>query len=159
MISESFRLLILDVDGVLTDGTFSWNHNSEESKKFSFRDVNGISLAKRNGFEIAIVSGEESPLTSRFAERFGIAHVIQGCKDKASAIRQLCSQLSIELSQVVFMGDDYQDREAMQICGYSACPHDAHSSAQEVASFKAKSNGGQGAVRELVDHLLIGLKS
>lgn len=158
MTCESYRLLILDVDGVLTDGTFRWNSNLVESKSFSFRDVNGISLAKRSGIEVAIVSGEDSLVTTRFAERFGVSHVVQGCKDKASAIKQLCNELSIDLSQVVFMGDDYQDREAMQICGLSACPHDAHHSAQEVASFKAKSNGGRGAVRELVDYLLLGSK-
>lgn len=153
MTSEQYRLLVLDVDGVLTDGRFTWDQHDSELKSFSFRDVNGISIARRKGMEIALVSGEDSPITTRFAHRFGISHVVQGCKDKAGAIERLSKELRIDMSEVVFMGDDHQDRLAMTICGFSACPQDAHSSVREIAGFVATAKGGSGAVRELVDFL------
>lgn len=147
------KAVVLDIDGVLTDGTFWWDANNAESKRFSFRDVMGISRAARGGMLFALVSGEANGIVDRYAAKMGIAFVSQGCKDKAAAVRQFSSQHALDLEQVCFMGDDINDLEAMAIVGFSAAPADAHESALEAANLVTKNPGGRGAVRELLDHL------
>jgi 3-deoxy-D-manno-octulosonate 8-phosphate phosphatase (KDO 8-P phosphatase) len=157
--SQKIKMLALDVDGVLTDGGFWWGSGSgpcaEEWKRFSFLDVMGVSLARKAGLRIALISGEASPLVDRFAIQMGITDVVQGCKDKAAALRTLAKRHKIALRSVAFMGDDVNDLGALKICGLPACPATAHPQVLAVARFVAKRPGGNGAVRELVDHLLI----
>ena len=81
------KAVALDVDGVFTDGSFVWGPDGEEFKRFSFRDVMGISLARKAGIRFALISGEETPFVDRFAQKMGIADVYPGCKDKAAALR------------------------------------------------------------------------
>ena len=83
------RAVALDVDGVLTDGGVWWGPNGEEWKRFSFRDIMGVSLARKAGLLVALISGEDSPLVDRFANKLGITDVAKGCKDKAEAVREL----------------------------------------------------------------------
>ncbi len=154
MTSDQIQLLVLDVDGVLTDGCFSWSEVTGEVKKFSFRDINGVALAMRSGMEVALVSGEDSPITMMYAKKMGISHVIQGCKDKLSAVSDLAQSLGLAFSEIAYMGDDYQDYEAMEACGISACPVDAHSSVKEIATYVVESAGGNGAVRNFIDLIL-----
>ena len=86
---KRIRAVVLDVDGVLTDGAFIWGPNGEEFKSFSFRDVMGISLARKSGMIFALISGEASPLVDRFARKMGITDVHKGCTDKAAALEPL----------------------------------------------------------------------
>jgi len=148
------QMVALDVDGVLTDGRFWWGPNGEEWKRFSFIDVMGVSLARKAGLRIALISGEASPLVDRFATKMGITDVVKGCKDKAAALRTLAERHKIPLKSVAFMGDDVNDLDALKICGLPACPASAHREILAVARFVAKQPGGNGAVRELVDYLL-----
>src|SRR6516164_4512110 len=101
--------VVIDVDGVLTDGTFWWGPNGEEFKRFSFADVMGISLARKAGIVFALISGEDSPLVDRFAAKMQIRHVYKGCKDKAAALRSFVATAGLDLSEVCFMGDDVND--------------------------------------------------
>jgi 3-deoxy-D-manno-octulosonate 8-phosphate phosphatase (KDO 8-P phosphatase) len=149
-----FKAVAFDVDGVLTDGFFVWGPDGAESKRFSFRDVMGVSLAKKAGMVIALISGEDSSLVDRFAKKMGIASVYKGCKNKALALQDFANAQRLELSDVVFMGDDINDLEAMKLAGLSAVPADAHASVLTIAGFVASRAGGHGAVRELVDFLL-----
>lgn len=148
------KAVALDVDGVLTDGSFAWGPNGEEFKSFSFLDVMGISLGKKSGLIFALISGEDSPLVDRFARKMGIADVYKGCKDKADALKDFSARYGLELSQVCFVGDDVNDVPAMRIAGLAAIPATAHSSARDTAGFIAQRPGGRGAVREVIDHLL-----
>jgi len=148
------QMVALDVDGVLTDGGFLWGPNGGEWKRFSFIDVMGVSLARKAGLRIALISGEASPLVDRFATKMGITDVVKGCKDKATALRALAERHKIPLKFVAFMGDDVNDLGALKICGLPACPATAHGEILAVARFVAKRPGGNGAVRELVDYLL-----
>ena len=150
----SIRAIVLDVDGVLTDGTVWWGPNGEEWKRFSFADIMGVSLAVKAGLRVALVSGEDSPLVDRFAEKFALTDVVKGCKDKAAALREFSTRHQIPLPEICFMGDDINDAAAMKLAGAAAAPANAHRSLRSMAGFLAKNPGGQGAVRELIDSIL-----
>ncbi|MHB1793385.1 MAG: KdsC family phosphatase [Acidobacteriaceae bacterium] len=151
---KDIRAIALDVDGVLTDGGVWWGPNGEEWKRFSFADIMGVSNACKAGLIVTLISGEDSPLVDRFAEKFQIADITKGCRDKASALRAFAERQQLPLSAICFMGDDINDIAAQQIAGLSAAPADAHASVLAKATFIAKNNGGNGAVRELIDAIL-----
>lgn len=146
--------MALDVDGVLTDGTFIWGPSGEEFKRFSFRDVMGISEALKSGILLALISGEESPLVDRYARKMGITAVYKGCKDKGAALREFAGAHGIPLEEVCFVGDDVNDLPAFAIAGLAATPADAHPLAKKAATYVARASGGHGAVREILDHLM-----
>jgi 3-deoxy-D-manno-octulosonate 8-phosphate phosphatase (KDO 8-P phosphatase) len=147
------KAVALDVDGVLTDGTFWWDAHGAELKRFSFRDVMGIARATRAGMSFALISGEKNGIVDRYAAKMGVTHVRQGCKDKAAALREFSAEHSVALDQICFMGDDINDLGAMAIAGFTAAPSDAHESVLKTANLVTNRPGGQGAVRELLDFL------
>jgi len=148
------KAIALDVDGVLTDGGVWWGPNGEEWKRFSFADIMGVSRARKAGYVIALISGEDSPLVDRFAQKLGITYIEKNCKDKETALRRFSESASVPLGQICFMGDDVNDAGAMSIAGLSAVPANAQRAVREKASFVSTHNGGNGAVRELVEALL-----
>jgi 3-deoxy-D-manno-octulosonate 8-phosphate phosphatase (KDO 8-P phosphatase) len=148
------KAVALDVDGVLTDGTFCWSSDGSESKRFSFMDVMGVSLGRKAGLIFALISGENSPLVGRYAQKMGIGDIYQGCKDKAAALREFAAKHGLEMTEVCLMGDDINDVPAMELAGFSAAPPSAHESALSVAQYITKHPGGNGAVRELIDAIL-----
>ena len=151
--------IAFDVDGVLTDGRLLWTASTgEEIKSFHFSDIMGISLLRRLGLKLALVSGEASPLVDRFAAKMHIHHVIKGTRDKAAALRDFATRFNLDLNQTAYFGDDINDLFAMEIAGLTACPSNA---ATEVRDYVQSRNGfisikpgGQGAVRELTDLIL-----
>lgn len=151
---KEIKAIALDVDGVLTDGGVWWGPGGEEWKRFCFADIMGVSRARKAGILITLISGEDSPLVDRFAEKLGIADVEKGCKDKAGALRRFAAKVALDLSEICFMGDDINDVPAMNIAGLSAAPANAQPPARDCAAFIANSNGGNGAVRELVEAVL-----
>jgi 3-deoxy-D-manno-octulosonate 8-phosphate phosphatase (KDO 8-P phosphatase) len=151
---ERIRAVALDVDGVLTDGGLWWGPGGEEWKRFCFADIMGVSLARRAGLKLALISGEDSPLVDRYAQKMHIQHVIKGCRNKAAALREFAAAAGIELAEICFMGDDVNDLPAMQIAGFSAAPANAAQDVLAKADFIAKCAGGNGAVRELMEALL-----
>lgn len=152
---EHIKAVALDVDGVLTDGTFIWGINGQEYKEFSFTDVMGISLASKSGIIFALISGESSSLVDKFAEKMKIVDVYKGTKDKAAALISFAKKNKLELSQVCFMGDDVNDLGALQLAGFSAVPANAHESVKRIAKLVTTKSGGNGAVRELLDLILV----
>ena len=111
---------------MLTDGGLWWGPDGEEWKRFCFADIMGVSLARRAGLELALISGEDSPLVDRYAQKMHIQHVIKGCRDKAAALREFATwPLGIELAEICFMGDDVNDLPAMRIAGLRAAPANA----------------------------------
>ncbi|MGA7245220.1 MAG: HAD hydrolase family protein [Terracidiphilus sp.] len=151
---EQIRAVVLDVDGVLTDGGLWWGPLGEEWKRFCFADIMGVSLARRAGLGLALISGEDSPLVDRYAQKMHIKHVVKGCRDKAAALREYATSADIDLAQICFMGDDVNDLAAMRIAGCAAAPANASRDVLAEADFVSQKNGGNGAVRELVDALL-----
>ena len=151
---KQIRAVALDVDGVLTDGGLWWGANGEELKRFCFSDIMGLSLARRAGLELALISGESSPLVDRYAAKMHIRHVVKGCRNKATALSEFSAATGIGLKEICFMGDDINDLPAMEIAGLSAAPANAARAVLAGAGFVAKSSGGNGAVRELIEALL-----
>lgn len=152
---KHLKAIVLDVDGVLTDGGVWWGPNGEEWKRFCFADIMGVSLARKSGLALGLISGEDSPLVDRFAAKMDISDIEKNCKDKACALRSFAIRRGLDLSEICFMGDDVNDIEAMDIAGLAAAPANAVSAALKKAAFIATKNGGNGAVRELVDAILL----
>jgi 3-deoxy-D-manno-octulosonate 8-phosphate phosphatase (KDO 8-P phosphatase) len=146
--------LVMDVDGVLTDGTFLWSDTGGESKRFSFEDVMGLSRARRAGLKLGLISGEDSGLVDRFAAKVGIPSVAKGCKEKAAALRDFAEKNSTSLAQTAYIGDDVNDLSALAIAGLSVAPANARPEVKAVVQLVLQRSGGQGAVRELVELIL-----
>jgi 3-deoxy-D-manno-octulosonate 8-phosphate phosphatase (KDO 8-P phosphatase) len=150
----SIEALVMDVDGVLTDGTFSWSESGGESKRFSFEDVMGLSRARRAGLKLGLISGEDSPLVDRFADKIGISNVAKGCKEKGVALREFSKSTGIPLERIAYVGDDVNDLPALAIAGLSVAPANAQPPVKAVAALVLARSGGQGAARELVEMIL-----
>ncbi|MGB9233645.1 MAG: HAD-IIIA family hydrolase [Terriglobales bacterium] len=153
-VTQKIKAIAMDVDGVLTDGGVWWGPNGEEWKRFHFADIMGLSLARKSGIAIVLISGENSPLVDRLADKLGIGDVHKGCKDKAGVLRSFAEKRGLQLQEICFIGDDVNDLPALAIVGFSACPADARPSVRERCQYVAKLGGGNGAVREVVDMLL-----
>ena len=153
----TLRAIAFDVDGVLTDGTLIWSSTGEESKRFSFTDIMGVSLLRRLGIRMALISGEPSPLVDLYAKKMHIPFVQKGTRDKATALREFSAKFDIPLERTCFFGDDVNDLFAMEIAGLCACPSNA---AEEVRTYVAEHGfvstqpGGHGAVRSFADAIL-----
>lgn len=152
--TNTIDAVVMDVDGVLTDGGFWWTPQGEELKRFCFLDVMGVSIGKKAGLTFGLISGESTPFAGLFAEKMGIAEIHIGCKDKASALRGISDRQGIALKNICYIGDDINDLSAMEIAGLSAAPANAHASVLSVAKIHLKAVGGNGAVRELIDRIL-----
>jgi 3-deoxy-D-manno-octulosonate 8-phosphate phosphatase (KDO 8-P phosphatase) len=150
----AIKLIAMDVDGVLTDGSFWWGPNGEEWKRFHFADIMGLSLARRAGLILALISGEDSPLIDRLAAKMQITDVRKNSKDKAGALRGLAELHGLSLAEVCFMGDDVNDLPALEIAGLAAAPADAQPSVRAKCRFVSTATGGNGAVRELIERVL-----
>lgn len=148
------RAVALDVDGVFTDGGVWWNETGEAFKRFSFRDIMGVSLGRKAGYQFALISGEGGPLLDRLAMKLGIEAVFPDCKDKAAALRLFSERTQLPPEAICFLGDDVNDLEALALAGLSACPADAHASVKAKVDWVLEARGGQGAVRELLDRLM-----
>jgi 3-deoxy-D-manno-octulosonate 8-phosphate phosphatase (KDO 8-P phosphatase) len=157
-IAKKIKAIAMDVDGVLTDGGVWWGPNGEEWKRFHFADIMGLSLARKAGMVIVLMSGENSPLVDRLASKFGIVDVHKECKDKAAALRTFSDKHGLRLQEICFIGDDVNDLPALNIVGLSACPADARPSVREHCQVVTKLGGGNGAVREVVDMLVASAK-
>ena len=150
------KAIALDFDGVLTDGSFWWGPDGVEWKRLSFSDVMGVSLARKAGLLVTIISGEDSPLVDRFAAKMNLADITKGCKDKAAALSAFAERQYLSPVEICFMGDDVNDIAAMELAGLSAAPADARPAVVRKADFVTSASGGNGAVRELVDLILAG---
>lgn len=157
-IRQKIRAVAMDVDGVLTDGTYWWGVNGEELKRFCVADGTGIAEALRAGVRIALISGESSTagmaLVQRFADKLNITDVFKGCHDKARAVRDFALLHNLDLSEVCYIGDDLIDVPALSIVGLGAAPADAQLMAKMSAQLVTERSGGHGAVRELLDLIL-----
>lgn len=151
---KNIKLLVLDVDGVLTDGSLFYTKDGEAFKRFNVRDGQGIKLAQAYNLEIALISGRECEIVKNRTSELGIKHVYQHCYDKAKKIRELSKELNIPLEQTAFIGDDILDVPALEIVGLPVCPKDAHPSAASKAKILTEANGGKGCAREVIDLIL-----
>lgn len=150
---ERIKLLALDVDGVLTDGTLYYSPDGV-MQAFNSKDGAGIIELLRRDFPVALVSFRDFPATRRRAADLGIELLCLGSSKKADALKGLAEYLSIEPSEILFMGDGILDIPAIKLAGIGACPADAHRDVIAVSEIVTESSGGKGAVREVIDMLL-----
>ena len=148
------RLLVLDVDGVLTDGVLVYGASGEETKRFHVRDGLAIQAARRAGLEIAVVSGRASAAVTRRMSELGVVEVHQGVADKESLLRGLLARLGVKAVETAVMGDDLLDLPLMRIVGLAMAPSDAVLDVRRAAGWVSGAAGGHGAVREAVELLL-----
>lgn len=148
------KLLILDVDGVMTDGSIILDKNGNELKRFHVRDGHGIKMIGRAGIKVAIITGRKSKVVEIRAKELGITEVYQKIFKKSVVFEKLIKKYKCRDENVAFMGDDVVDRELLKRAGLSAAPADAEDEAKKLADFVAKRNGGRGAVREFTDLIL-----
>jgi 3-deoxy-D-manno-octulosonate 8-phosphate phosphatase (KDO 8-P phosphatase) len=148
------RLLVLDVDGVLTDGRLFYGPRGETLKAFHVRDGHGIKLLLRRGVEVAVISGRSSAAVQRRCRELGVRHVFQGVEDKLGCFEALRTRLGFEPRDCAAVGDDTPDAPLLAQVGYGFAVADAHVDAQDAARYITRSAGGRGAVREVCDWLL-----
>ncbi len=152
--AASIGLLVLDVDGVLTDGRLYYGRGGEIMKALDTRDGHGIVMLRHAGIPTAVLSGRpQSLLAERFAE-LGMAHVEERAFTKGEAIEAIAEKIGVELCRVAFVGDDVNDIAAMEKAGLSCCPADAAHEVRAAAMYVASKVGGQGAVREICELIL-----
>ncbi|MEM8781869.1 MAG: HAD hydrolase family protein [Planctomycetota bacterium] len=148
------RLLVLDVDGVLTDGGLYYGPGDVELKRFDIKDGFALRAAQRVGLRIGILTARSSQALAKRAAELEIEHVLQGSPDKARDIRRMATAAGFDLSQTAFMGDDLPDLPAMRLAGYPIAVADAATEIRDMASLTTARAGGRGAVREAIEHLL-----
>ena len=148
------QMLVLDVDGVLTDGRLYYGARGESLKVFHVRDGHGVKQVAAAGITVAIISGRKSAAVTRRARELGIRHVTQGATDKLASLTRLAKARSLSLEQCACVGDDTPDAPMLQAAGVAIAVADAHPDALAVADLVTARAGGQGAVREVCDWLL-----
>ncbi len=153
-IAAKIKLLILDVDGVLTNNSLYLNDNGEETKRFNVSDGMGIALAFGAGLEIALISGRRSKATKFRASELKIKHVYLGVTDKIKAYQQIKKNLKLSDEQIAYMGDDILDVPVLKKVALPICVKGANPIAKRFAKFVTKAKGGEGAVREVIDMIL-----
>jgi len=150
----AIRLLAMDVDGVLTDGTVAICSDGTETKNFSILDGMGLVRLHQAGIAVAWISGRASGATTLRATELRIPHVVQGRTDKLAALQELAAQLGLAAAQVCYMGDDDIDAPAIRWAGIGAAPAGAMPAARKVAGFVPRRSAGHGAVREVCEQIL-----
>jgi len=155
--AAGIRLLVLDVDGVLTRGDIVMDGHGGELKAFHVRDGHGIKLLRRAGVTVAILTGRRSEVVARRAEDLGIAHVIQGCLNKAEGFARLLAATGLEERACAMMGDDVLDLPVMRACRLGLAPADAHPAVLRRADWISDHPGGRGAVRQAAEGLVLAL--
>jgi 3-deoxy-D-manno-octulosonate 8-phosphate phosphatase (KDO 8-P phosphatase) len=147
-------LLLLDVDGVLTDGRIIYDADGRESKAFHVRDGHGIKMAQQAGVEVGIITGRRSPVVEIRARELGITLVRQGTPDKVATWREILTEKVRTPEETAYVGDDLVDIPLLRQVGFAAAVADAEAEVVEAADYVAVRRGGRGAVREITDFLL-----
>jgi len=153
---EAIELLVLDVDGVLTDGRVFIHSDGGESKGFNILDGHGIRMWQRAGLKVALLSGRASMATTRRAQELEIPHVLQDCKFKLPALKQLLAELGLSPEQTACVGDDLMDLPLIRHVGFGVAVANAVDELKEYADYVTTRRGGKGAVREVIEYILKG---
>jgi 3-deoxy-D-manno-octulosonate 8-phosphate phosphatase (KDO 8-P phosphatase) len=148
------RLLLLDVDGVMTDGGIYYSGRGEELKKFNTQDGYGIVKLQRAGIKVGIITGRVSTIVKVRAKELGITEVHQNLDNKLESYRNITKRMSLTDAEVAYVGDDEPDIPVLRSVGFAAAPADAHANVLALVDYVCRCGGGQGAVREVIDLLL-----
>lgn len=144
----------MDVDGTLTDGKIYISATGEIMKAFNIKDGYALAHIREYGIEPVIITGRESEIVKKRCEELGITELHQGVGNKLFKLKDICAKSGVSLSEVAYIGDDVNDLPCIQQCGFTGCPGDAIKSVKEKVDYSCEVNGGEGAVREFVEHLI-----
>jgi 3-deoxy-D-manno-octulosonate 8-phosphate phosphatase (KDO 8-P phosphatase) len=151
---SGIKLLALDVDGVLTDGTLIINADGSENKFFNSLDGHGLRMWQRAGLKVALISGRVSVPTERRAEQLQIEYVFQDCHHKLPVIEKLAGQLGLSPQDIAYVGDDLTDMPVMRYAGFAVAVANAVDEVKQCADYVTTRPGGSGAVREVIEYIL-----
>ncbi|MCS0790780.1 HAD-IIIA family hydrolase [Cytobacillus firmus] len=151
---KKIKLIVLDVDGVLTDGKLYMGSDGEEYKAFHTQDGMGISLARYAGIKTAIITGRFSEAVNKRSKELKIDYVFQGIHEKLEVLQQIVSELQIGLNEVCYVGDDINDLPILREVGFPAAPNNAVPYVKEQAEYVSLLKGGEGAVRDIIEFIL-----
>ncbi len=149
------KLVITDIDGVWTDGGMYYDQQGNEWKKFNTSDSAAVIFLKHLNIPLAILTGEDTQIVARRAQKLGIENLFQGVKNKLSKATELCIKAGIDLKEIAFIGDDINDMSLLSQCGWSGCPANAPLYIQQAVDYVCVKEGGSGAFREFVEAILI----
>lgn len=147
------KLILTDIDGVWTDGGMYYDNTDIELKKFNTYDSAGVLFAHHLGIPVGILTGEDTDIVRRRAEKLKIDYLHLGCKNKYSAAMQICAELNVSLDDIAYIGDDINDMELLKEVGWAGVPSSAPEYIQRLANVKLKRRGGEGVFREFVEDI------
>lgn len=150
---RDIKLLVMDVDGTLTDGHIYIGINGEMMKSFNVKDGYAISRLRDYGIEPVIITGRNSDIVQIRANELRITELYQGVEDKLEKLKSIVATLKVKSEEVAYIGDDLNDLDCIKYCGVTGCPNDAVSVVRQEVQYICKANGGQGAVREFIEWL------
>lgn len=151
---KNLKILIIDVDGVLTDGGMYYFENGVEGKKFNTRDGVAIEIWRDSGRKTMIISGESCELIKNRTKKLKIDFTLLGIKDKLSAVKEILEKEKMGFEEIAFIGDEINDLQLLSKAGFSACPNDAYPEIKKTCNYICSKKGGEGVVREVVDFIL-----
>lgn len=154
MLEKLPKLILTDIDGVWTDGGMYYDGADIELKKFNTYDSAGVLFAHKMGIPVGILTGENTQIVQRRADKLEVEYCFLGVKDKVSTVLHLCKDLSITLEEVAYIGDDLNDIQLLKRAGVSAVPSSAPEYVQRLVQYVTKRKGGEGAFREFVEWIL-----
>ncbi|MGN0193125.1 MAG: KdsC family phosphatase [Candidatus Gastranaerophilaceae bacterium] len=148
------KIAVFDVDGVMTDGSITYDSDGKEYKTFNAKDGQGLVMLNRAGIKTAVITARTSPIVTKRFEELGFTRIYQGQKNKEIALDEMIYEFDLKYDQIAYMGDDLPDICILRKVGISACPSDAVDEVKRVCRFVSSKEGGKGAVRELCDVIL-----
>ena len=156
--ARKIKLLIMDCDGVLTDGRLFFGPTGEEMKVFYVRDGEGLVLLNKAGIRSGIITGRNSPIVEMRMKQLFVDYIYQGRKEKVSAFKEMIADAGVSAEEAAFVGDDTPDAEVFPLVGLALAVGDAHDAVKEAAHYVTQHDGGRGAIREVID-LIIAAKN
>ncbi len=148
------KLILLDIDGVLTDGKATIDSHGNEYKTINFKDIDAIFEMKRQKLLVGLITGENTPITLVFKERFKPDFFYNGCKNKILALQKIIDKTGLSADAICYLGDSKHDVDVMKAVKFSACPSNASSEVRELAAIKLSARGGEGCVWELLEWIV-----
>lgn len=148
------ELIVLDVDGCMSDGAITYTSNNEEIKSFNVKDGLAIVSWIKLGKKVAIITGRESKIVAHRAKELGITHLHQNISNKSKALKEILQKENLTNDNIAVIGDDLNDIKMLSVAEISFCPHDAIKYIQNLVNIRLETNGGKGAIREMIDYLI-----
>ena len=152
---KKIKLILTDVDGVLTDGCMYYSSSGEELKKFHTRDGMAVELLLQKNIKTIIITREKSKIVISRAKKINVFKVYSGIKQKDKILNQICTKFKVAPNEIVFIGDDINDEKIMKLIGLSFAPSDATQTTKNIADIITNARGGQGVLREVTDKILL----